>query len=371
MYNSGMEKEYFNHLYNLDALGSGMLGSFDADNSYIIDPAITQELIDCKKTIKSYSGDKIEATANVGVHVLKFNIYIQLGEQNKKRAGLFVLEKSKFGLVEKEIQTYVDSVVLENNGAFIDELKKKYHLYTADESMGIDMSNGNLNAILQKIEGALQKYKTMIPVMMDLDKAYVAKIMMILRSAGTYGKVVLDILKKEVAKIGMSKLDPRYWREVKLVLDKILVKNMELFDAPTLKKIETIQKEYASEYKGTKEPQKSAPAKPKKKAAGKKADLNGGLNFDGGKPVVLTFGSIEKNKDKPKAEKPKENEKPQVPPKPIGPQKPSPQNSRNGESQETMDDVEAFGFRLMNDVQAEKNAEKLKEEGKKDLGMER
>lgn len=364
-----MEKDYFNHLYNLDALGSGMLGSFDSDNSYIIDPSITQELIACKKTITSFDGDKIEATANIGVHVIKFNVYIQLGEENKKRAGLFVAEKSKFGFIEKEIQTYVDSVVLENNGAFFDEVKKKYNLYTADESMGIDMSNGNLKSILQKIEGSLQKYKIMIPVLMDLDKMYVAKMMMILKEAGHYGKVVLDMLKNDVSKIGTSKIDAKYWREVKLALDKILVKHIELFDTTTIKKIETLQKEYASAYKSAKEPVKQATSKPKKKSAGKKKDLNGGLNFNGGKPSVITFGSGKKSTEKPKAEKTQEVKK--TPPQKPAQAKPMANQSTSASMpQKAMDDVEAFGFRLVNEVQPEKNAEMLKKE-QRDLGMER
>lgn len=368
-----MDKKYLIHMQNVDAQSSGLLGSFDADGSYIIEDGIIKELIACNKVITNFKDDKITATANVGSYKIDFYVYLQDGENAKKRAGLFIVEKGKLGFIQKELQTYLDSVVLDNNGAFVDEIKKRYHLYNADESEGIDLSNASLKLILGKKDGAIKKYKMLIPVLQSADKAYVAKMIVLLKDSGEHGKKVLDQFKQQVSGIKVSKLDVSYWREAKLLLDSLLMINKEVFDTFTLSKMSEVQAEYANIYKNAKEPVVVAgPSKsaPKKKEEKKK---------DGGdkkkkKPKAKDKGGKEKPKDKPK-EKPKTTTKPET-------QRQEPvihvdviEEIEIDTEANTIKKTEVFGFRVENTVSKEKEAQLNKQQKNKekprDMGMER
>ena len=128
-----MEKKYQSHLYNLDAQASGLVGFFDADCSYIIEEKLVKELIICNKIITSFENNLIKAIANVGSFKFNFNIYLQDGIGGMKRAGLFIVEKCTLGAVDKDLETYLDSIVAPDSPMFMEEVKKKYHLYTRDE----------------------------------------------------------------------------------------------------------------------------------------------------------------------------------------------------------------------------------------------
>ncbi len=274
-----MEKGYLNYLNNLDAEASGLLGFFDSDNEYILEQNIKDELILCNKLIESYAEDKITASAKIGDSKFNFTIYIQDGQNNKKRAGLFILEKSSLGFVDKELQTYVDSVVLENDSNFFVELKKHFHLYAIDESEGIDINNSALKLIAERLAKLKAKYNGILIASAELDRQYVMKMLSLIKASGEYGHKLLLELKKQIADKKLNAKDVKYWRELKLLVDRMLIKNISVFDGPIQDKIVLLQKNYLNALKNVKEPViiETAPkAKKAKKDEKKKEKKKGG-----------------------------------------------------------------------------------------------
>ena len=91
-----MENENVVFLNNLDAGSSELLGEFTTSDTYVIADDIKQDLLNANKLITDYKPDKITATATAGAYTFEFAIFVQLGEQNKKRATLFLQEKTYF-----------------------------------------------------------------------------------------------------------------------------------------------------------------------------------------------------------------------------------------------------------------------------------
>jgi hypothetical protein len=143
IYNKIMLNEYFNYLYNYDAQASGLLGSIDNQNNYRIEDDLKEELLKANKLITDYKEDLITCYASVGAYKFDFKVLIQEGEGHKKRAGLFLIEKATQGFYENEVQTLIHYMILPNDGAFIDTVKTTFHLFTRDESEGVDMANAN------------------------------------------------------------------------------------------------------------------------------------------------------------------------------------------------------------------------------------
>ncbi|MBO7527166.1 MAG: hypothetical protein J6T74_04615 [Clostridia bacterium] len=231
-----MIDKYSEYLKNLDAEASMLLGSFNADDNYVFDEKIKAELIACNKLIESFKPDVITAKATIGTYVFKFYLYIQDGENDLKRVGLFLEEKSKLGLVDKNMISYVDSVVLKYSGDFYNQIKQIYHLFTADDSDGIDMANNNLQEIIKKLNLLKGKYELFIPLFLDLDKKYVIEMLALIKSSGRYGEMLLLNIKRLISEKGISKQQPNYWRELKLIVDKLLYENIGVFDKNTKEK---------------------------------------------------------------------------------------------------------------------------------------
>ena len=265
-----MSNKYDEFLLNLDAEASMLLGSFDSDSKYIIDEKIKKELILSNKLIESYKSDIITATASIGSYKFNFFVYIQDGENNLKRAGLFLEEKSKLGFADKTILTYLDSIILPNNGGFFNQVKSVFHLFTKDESEGVDMANNNLSEILNKLNSLKGKYNQLIPFYVDIDKKYVSDVIALLKSSGRYGEMILIRLKKMAEDKKLNKKSPNYWRELKNIIDILLKENVGVFDGSTLQKIDSIRDRYVQVAKDIKVPEKAVPSKPKKKPAPKK-----------------------------------------------------------------------------------------------------
>ncbi len=309
-----MNKKYINYLKNLDAEASGLLGFFDADDNYVIDQDIIQELIICNKIIDSFSDNKILATAKVGDAKLKFVVYIQDGENNQKRAGLFVLEKSTLGFIDKDLQTYVHSVVLKNDANFFIEIKKAFHLYAQDESEGVDIDNATLLKIQERLKKLKMHYEAMLMASIPADKAYVLKMLALIKTAGPYGQQFLLELKKRIELKKLTKADKKYWRELKLMIDSMLLKNKDVFAGPVLDKMILLQEAYLSAIKNVKimapeevvtaQKKKKSDDKKKKKKAGKdkKADKK---KKKGGSKGSAAVKPATPSKDVPREFKPK------------------------------------------------------------------
>ena len=142
-----MENEYLILIHNLGAGSNGLLGEFNAENKYDIKSDIKDLLKKTNKLITEYKTDKISAVATVGSYTFDFVVYVQLGEQNKKRLTLFLKEKGKILEEDKEYLTVISSVIIEGSANIIQTLKKEFNMYIQDESTGIDMSNAGLIAL--------------------------------------------------------------------------------------------------------------------------------------------------------------------------------------------------------------------------------
>ena len=282
-----MNKSYVKHLYNMEEQSSGLLGFFDSNNEYRFDDKIISELINCNKIILDYSKDIIVAEAKFNDFKLDFKIFIQDGEGNKKRAGLFLIEKCQLKIDKKELQTYIDSFVYENSPLFYEQLKSKYHLYTKDESEGIDISNSNFSNIINK-KSESKKYKVMIPVLMNADKEYVKRVLAIIKASGSYGDQFILMLKNAAENNKLNQHAPNYWRDLRLLLDKMIKDNSALFDKQTLAKMEEVQKAYVDVYSKTKLDEKTTQSPKASKSKGKDG---GKFSFEGIKALGLEGGN--------------------------------------------------------------------------------
>ena len=279
-----MENDYIILLHNLDAGASVLLGEFNDADKYVVADELKEELAKANKLITDYKEDKITAKANVGSYTFDFNVYVQLGEQNKKRVSLFLIEKCKLGFVEKELLTLVKSVVIDGNQNLMQVLKKEFAMFIRDESEGIDMANANLKAILNRklVVGARSKF--LLGELYDADKAYVLKMLSLIKGSGSYGTKILAQFKMLLSKANIGKNDPKYWNTLKNILDKLVMENSLLFGGKVQETMNEMQRGYRDLVLKTKEKKQEASKakgkskdKPKKKKPG---EAFSGLKFE-------------------------------------------------------------------------------------------
>ncbi|MBQ7884779.1 MAG: hypothetical protein IJ318_01630 [Clostridia bacterium] len=295
-----MENDYLVLLHNLDAGASSLLGEFDASDSYVIADDIKQELIKANKLITEYKPDKITAKATAGSYSFDFAVYVQLGEQNKKRATLFLIEKCKLGFVEKEVLTLLKSVIVDGSQNLMNVVKKEFSLFVIDESEGIDMANANLKALLARMAQVASRSKFLVGELHDADKAYVLKMLGLIKGTGSYGTRLLAQFKNMMRAKHLDKNDPKYWNSLKNMLDKLLLDNSLLFNGKVKERMDEMQKGYRDMVLNAKEPKKEE-SKPKKKKGDdkkkkpKKIGAYEGVKFkplDTVKPIKIDFGKI-------------------------------------------------------------------------------
>lgn len=293
-----MVNEYRVLINNLEAGSNGFLGEFNADNKYDIADNLKQELTKANKLINSYKTDKICAVATIGSYTFNFVVYVQLGEQNKKRLSLFLEEKGKFFDEDKEFLTLLSSVIIEGSQNPLEVIKKEFAMYIADESTGIDMSNSNLTTVVQQIDKIVKRSKFLQGELKTLNKAYVMKILSLIKTT-EYGNQFLLQFKDIINNKKINKNDDKYWNKLKNILDKMLIENEALFDGKLNQRIEDLQKGYIHMVLNAKEPivvkpetkkpkKEEEKKKPKKKAdPPKKAVKDAGKTAEPPKPAKI------------------------------------------------------------------------------------
>lgn len=265
-----MENEYLILIHNLGAGSNGLLGEFNAENKYDIKSDIKDLLKKTNKLITEYKTDKITAVATVGSYTFDFVVYVQLGEQNKKRLTLFLKEKGKILEEDKEYLTVISSVIIDGSANIIQTLKKEFNMYIQDESTGIDMSNAGLIALANYKDKILARSKFLQKELMALDKAYVLKALALIKAGGgSFGNQFLLQFKNLVKMQKLDKNNPLYWHSLKKILDKMLIDNAKVFDGKLMQKLQELQAGYIHMVKNTKE-QVTTVAPAKKKAEVKK-----------------------------------------------------------------------------------------------------
>lgn len=309
-----MNSQYSAFLKNYDAMSSGLLGSFDKEQTYTISDDILAELLKAKKLITSFKLDKIEAVATAGSYTFNFVVFIQEGENNKKRAGIFLEEKIESPFIKKQLFTPVSSFVDNDDNSFIEKVKKQFNLFIRDESLGVDLSNIDLAKLLNKLKLNENKIKTYQLELLSDEKMYVLKMLDILKSDGIYAKQFISNFKKIITQQKLKRNDPRYWNKLKLELDKYLIENFLAFSEATKLAIGNLQQNFMDKVDSIKD----FNPKPKPKSSSKSPVYK---SASAGKVV---FGTKSKSKDKkdskssakpetkkpsPKTQKPKEPEK--------------------------------------------------------------
>lgn len=266
-----MENEYLILIHNLGAGSNGLLGEFNNADKYEIKSDIKDLLKKANKLITEYKTDKITAVATVGSHTFNFVVYVQLGEQNKKRLTLFFVEKGNILDENKEFLTLISSVVVDGNVNIIQTLKKEFNMYIQDESIGIDMSNASLIALATRKDEILAHSKFLQKELVKVDKAYVLKTLALIKASSEFGTQFLLQFKNIVKTQKLDKSKDSYWSSLKKILDKMLNDNSRIFDGKLKQHLDDLQAGYIHMVKNMKEPIViTAPAK--KKEEEKKKD---------------------------------------------------------------------------------------------------
>ena len=218
-------KEYIVLMHNLDAGANALLGEFGSNDSYDISENIKAELIKANKIIDSYKIDEIKSTAVVGAYSFNFITYIQLGEGNKKRISLFLKEKCKLGQEDKELTTFLKSVIVDSVANVIEIVKKEFNMYIRDESTGIDMTNSSLQAIIARKNIVVNRAKFLKTELNDANKAYVLKMLSLIKTSGPYGNQLLLEFRNIVKNQKLLKSQDNYWANLKKIIDKLVIDN--------------------------------------------------------------------------------------------------------------------------------------------------
>lgn len=290
-----MENEYVILIHNLDAGSNGLLGEFNAEKNYDIKQDVKNQLKITNKLITDYKQDEITAVATVGSYSFDFVVYVQLGEQNKKRLTLFFKEKAKILQEDKEFLTRIESVVVDVSQNNLEVIKKEFKMYTADESVGIDMANANLTGLKSFKDGVVAHSKFLQKELISLDKAYVLKMLSLIKTSGSVGNDFILQFKNLILAKKLNKSKDNYWRTLKNILDKLVIQNEPIFNEKLKEKIKELQVGYIHLTKNIKEPVvANAPAKKKKEE--KKEGGKGGKPKDKSKEK----GTKEKRQAKPK-----------------------------------------------------------------------
>lgn len=290
-----MENEYVILIHNLDAGSNGLLGEFNAEKNYDIKQDVKNQLKITNKLITEYKQDKITAVATVGSYTFDFEVYVQLGEQNKKRLTLFFKEKAQILQEDKEFLTRIESVIVDISQNNLEVIKKEFKMYTADESVGVDMANSNLTGLKLFKDGIVAHSKFLQKELISLDKAYVLKMLSLIKTSGSVGNDFIIQFKKLILAKKLDKSKDNYWRTLKNILDKLVIQNEPIFNEKLKEKIKDLQVGYVHLTKNIKEPVVAkAPAKKKKEEK------------KGGKPKAKPKKKVDKEKIQAK---PKSNDK--------------------------------------------------------------
>lgn len=266
-----MENEYVILIHNLDAGSNGLLGEFNAENNYDIKQDVKNQLKITNKLITEYKQDKITAVATVGSYTFDFVVFVQLGEQNKKRLTLFFKEKAKILQEDKEFLTRLESVVVDISQNNLEVIKKEFKIYTVDESVGIDMANANLTGLKSFKDSVVAHSKFLQKELKNLDKAYVLKMLSLIKTSGSLGNEFILRFKDLILSKKLDKSKDNYWSTLKNILDKLVIQNAPIFNEKLMEKMKALQEGYVHMAKNIKEPVvANTPAK-KKKEEPKKA----------------------------------------------------------------------------------------------------
>lgn len=263
--------KYIVLLHNIQAGSGSLLGEFNSNDEYNIADEIKQELIKSNKIIKSYKKDEVLSVATVGSYSFDFVTYVQLGENNKKRISLFLIENVSLNEGTKELKTFLKSVVvdvLENN---LTVVKREFNMYIRDESTGIDILNSGLKLIIDRKEKVVSRSKYLKTELSNANKEYVLKMLKLIKNSGPYGNQFLNEFRNLIKLKGFSKLQNNYWMNLKNVLDDLVIKNALVFNDKTLHKMKELQDAFIQEVLNVKEPkpveQKSEENSSKKKSS--------------------------------------------------------------------------------------------------------
>ena len=294
------------------AISQGLVGSFNEEDKYVVSQDSIQEIVGAKKMLTSYKDTEAlcELCTPNNTYKLKFRFTIDVAN-NKKYASLYLLESFNLYDEKQELDTFLINYCEANDNNFLDKLKKAFNLITKDESQGKDIKNSALKFETLIIEKK-DKLKAMSAPFMMQNKKYIQDVLKILKASGASGDEILKIFKKEISKIPVDKLDPKYWQTTKDILDKILYKNAVKLPQEYRKQMEEVNQQFIKLFKdkfkgislvvATKAPQAKKPMIPKPKPKAKAKE----------KGKEKSAGGKDKGKDSGKGKAGVEDKKPSI-----------------------------------------------------------
>lgn len=268
--------EYENVIKELDVLSCCLIGDYNEQGEYSINPDIVKDLVDCTKLVTSYTVDGMDCQAQIGDYTAIFKVKFAVDhEQGVKLAGIYLIENYKFLGKAYSVETFLARYSDFDDQFFFNKFREVFHIVTKDESEGKDIKN-SIPRYEEVKKEKKDTYKQMIEGLSDFNKRYVMEVLGLLKTSGGLGAEIRSQLKVKISKIKSEKNTPKYWAEVKTELDILIEENREKYEEETKKLLEEINKRYLLNYKKiskqlAKKKAKEA-AKKKKKAAAKEAD---------------------------------------------------------------------------------------------------
>ena len=240
--------DYQKFIRNNAVLSSGLLGSFNDSDKYVISQDVCEKLIKCTKLLKLYKENDANCEAYFSDFKLNFKFKFIVDEaENKKYASLYLLEQYSFLGKKIDLETFIVNFKQDNDYEFFSKLKEAFKLITRDESEGKDIKNSDF-AIEKIIKEKKEKAKLLIKHLMFDNKKYVLDVIRVLKKSGKFGHDMQKHLKDKLANINLDKNSPEYWAKVKEILDELLEEHKEECPQETKKMLELINQNYVQMY---------------------------------------------------------------------------------------------------------------------------
>lgn len=272
--------DYKKFLRDNDVDNNILLGTYDADDKYVVSKEVISELIKLRKVITAYKQDYMLCEAKISNVTLKFTIkFFEDPIEDKKYSSLYLEEKYKTINKTINLQTFLINYSDFNDFAYLDKIKEKLNLVTKEElGDGKDISNSSviLETIIQNKQNVSKK---IIVEMGDNNKKYINEILKALKMSGKYD-MFQKLIKERMKDIKGEKNTAKYYALLKGILDELIIEKYDELDEKTRKWLEQINQNYIILYKSKKSavlaPPKQEEAQADKKKDDKKKKAAGG-----------------------------------------------------------------------------------------------
>lgn len=240
--------DYNKFVRDNDAALAGLLGEFDADDKYVIDPIVLQELVKINKLITQYKEKYIICHAEVDDFKINFQInFADDAFEGKRYSSLYVKESYTSLSKQFELVTFVASSSQNLNAGFMEELKQTFNLLTL-EDLGEGKSIKSSSELLKNLlNGKRTVTQLMINEMSEQNRKYINDILKILRNTEQF-EILFKIYKERVSKLKIENKSAKYFDAVKKILDELVLEHYTEFSEEARTWLDKINKDYMAIY---------------------------------------------------------------------------------------------------------------------------